>query len=80
MHPCSHGPCFYLYMYSVCLDVLKDGYVNPVQVSMQHVHLLFDFVGVWPLVTLNCCCAVIIAAMRGEKVVCCAARVPDLQV
>ena len=70
-------PVFYLYMYAVCLDVLKDAYMNPVKVSMQHVHLLFDFVGVWTLVTLNCCCADI---MRGEKVVCCAAWVPDLQV
>ena len=40
-------PVYYLYMYAVCLDVLKDAYVNPVIMSMQHVHLLFDFVGVW---------------------------------
>ena len=59
-------PVFYLYMYAVWLDVLKDGYVNPVKVTMQHMHLLFDFVGVWMLVTLHC------YYERGESgVLCC---------
>ena len=70
-------PVFYLYMHVICLDMFKDACVNPVKVSMQHVHVVFDFVVVWPLVTLHCCCAV---AIREEKLVCIAAWRPDLQV
>ena len=63
-------PVYYLYMCAVCLDVLNDGYVK---VTMQHVHLLFDLwvCGRW---------SHYIAAMRGKKLVCCAARMPDLHV